>query len=228
MKFVFYKVTIALASLFLQSCPDKIDVDFVELRFALPYSIEPNRVEYKIGDTLWLSANFPDTVYEFLSKDHIKVIDYGFPTYLGFRKLISKDITLSQQPGAAASFEVVNKLGKTTTQFETFNPIEIIYENGHYKCLIGIIPTQVGVFCINFLSPKEDAIDFSSIDLGYNSKGIKRRGYYTQFYYVINSGETNVDLLRANNKLSSDNPMYMTSSNLYYEQKGTFTFKVVQ
>lgn len=217
-----------LSSLLLFENCKKETPDFVELRFVLPYSIEPNRVEYKIGDTLWLSGNFPDTVYEFLSKNHIKVVNYSFPTYLGFMKLIGKDITLSQQPGASASFEVVNKLGKTTTQFETFNPIEIIYENGHYKCLIGIIPKQVGVFCINFLSPKSDAVDFSSIDLGINENGVKRKGRYIVFYYIINNGETNVDLLRANNKLASDNPMYATSRNLYYEQKGTFTFKVVQ
>ena len=135
--------------------------------------------------------------------------------------------------GAAASFDVVNKLGKTTTQFETFNPIEIVYENGRYKCLIGIIPKQVGVFCLNFLSPKSEAVDFSTIDLGYNAEGVKRKGYYTFFYYIINNGENNVDLLIENNKTITDDTIVLSRidpllSEFYYERKGTFTFKVVQ
>ena len=209
--------------LFLESCK-KETPDFVELRFVLPYSIEPNKAAYKIGDTLWLSANFPDTVLEYLSRDYIKVKEYHFPTSLGFLKLISNQFNLGKQPGAAASFNVVNKLGKTTTQFETFNPFEVVYIDGHYKCLIGIIPKQAGVFCLNFLSPKAEGINFNFIDLGYNADGVKRQGYYSQFYYIINGGNVNVDVLRANCLLSSDSDT--TSSLLYYEQKGTFTFEV--
>jgi hypothetical protein len=96
----------------------------------------------------------------------------------------------------------------------------MVHSNNFYKCLIGIIPVKAGIFCINFLPPKE--LNLSFLDLGERLRGGKRRATYKFYFHIINNGETNVHLLRESMKLTSDK--YPTPPNINYELKGTFTF----
>ena len=208
-----------------QNCGEKEKFpDAVDFTFVIPLAIVPIQETFKIGDTLWLSANFPDTVWEFHSGKYFKAVNYSFPTRIGFFKLISKEKYFSEQPGASASFKIVNKIGSADNFSSTFGDFKLQYNANRYKCSIGIIPQQPGVFCVNFLSP-EDA-DLSFIDLGLTQDGRKRIANHKEFFYVINEGATNFNLFKENSiAVSLSVPIVY---NIYYEQKGTFTFKVVQ
>jgi hypothetical protein len=86
------------------------------------------------------------------------------------------------------------------------------------------VTTAVGVYSINILNPEE--FDLSSITLGLTADGRKRIPVYRHIYYPINNGNTNFELFRKHCKaVSLDFP---TEQNIYYEQKGIFTFRVVE
>jgi hypothetical protein len=64
------------------------------------------------------------------------------------------------------------------------------------------------------------------IDLGITPNGRKKIPVYEAFYFVVNEGVTNFELFKEHCKAESiENPAPI---NVYYEQKGSFTFRVVE
>lgn len=197
--------------------------DFI---FVLNFEINPKDSLISLGDTLWLTAEFDNKIDDFISKEKFELIDFNFKTRVGFFKLIGKNVTLSNQPGATDFFEVVNKRGLIFNPRDTFTDFKFDYAAGFYSCEIGIVPKSKGVFCLNFLSPAPEDINLSkTITLPDTPDGRKVIPLYRNIYYNINDGQTNFELYKKHCVASSE--ILVTTDNIYYEQKGTFTFRVI-
>jgi hypothetical protein len=206
-------------------CDDERPPQFEELIFVLPLTIRPTDSILRKNDTLWISAEIPDTIFEYNTGKYLKLPNFNFYTRIGFFKLIDNQIILSDQPGATESFNYLNLVGSITNMRDTFADFNFYYTNNQYICRIGIIPKFTGVYCINFLRP--EMLEVSKvINLGQTSDGRKRIPVYRTIYYVINDGKTNFELYKNNCVASSE--ILVTTDMIYYEQKGTFTFRVVE
>ena len=130
------------------------------------------------------------------------------------------------QPGATAQFNFIQEIGSIPFFGETFSDFKLVYINEKYVSKIGIIPQSTGVYCLNFLGPSQ--LELKSVtDLGRTLDGRQRIPAYETLFFIINGGNNNLSLLRENCILSSDsNPNNYRA--FYYEQKGTFTFRVVE
>jgi hypothetical protein len=205
-------------------CDPEQDWEGLDVRFVLSFSIQPSSETVRVGDTLWLTAQMDDEIPEYTSGRKYKLVDFDFNCNIGFFELTGRELGLSQQPGAAERFTIANKVGSIDNIRDTFADLNLVYQNQQYVCRIGIVPTNAGVYSINFLFPR--GLDFSGIDFGYSENGKRFRPYYALMYYVINNGTANnVDLMRAHCKLGSD--LDPETGIVFYEQKGTFTFRVV-
>jgi len=197
--------------------------DFI---FVLNFEINPVDSLISLGDTLWLTAEFDNKIEDFISNEKFELIDFNFRTLLGFFRLQGKSIGLPSQPGATSSFDLVIKKGSVSNAFETFADFDFDYTSEVYSCEIGIVPKSQGVFCLNFLAPAPGDINLSkTITLPDTPDGRKVIPLYRNIYYVINEGQTNFDLYKKHSVASSE--ILVTTDNIYYEQKGTFTFRVI-
>ncbi|MCE7864931.1 MAG: hypothetical protein DYG99_15440 [Bacteroidetes bacterium CHB5] len=173
-----------------------------------------------------LVPEFDNKIEDFISKEKFELIDFNFRTLLGFFRLQGKTIGLPSQLGATSSFDLVNKKGSVSNSFETFADFDFDYNSGLYSCEIGIVPKSQGVFCLNFLAPAPGDINLSkTITLPDTPDGRRVIPLYRNIYYVINDGQTNFDLYKKHSVASSE--ILVTTDNIYYEQKGTFTFRVI-
>lgn len=182
---------------------------------------------------LMLFIDFPDTILDLNSMKYYKIINMDFKELLGLRKLSSNELTISEQPGALESFSFFKNSATLFNIGGTFADLKFSYSNERYSFKLGIIPKATGIFCVNFLWPIQlnDGFDEglnlkNYIDLGLTIDGRRRVPIHKATYVVINNGETNFDLFEANCRaISLEVPI---EGNIYYEQKGTFTFEVVK
>ncbi len=215
-------------------CDPEKDPEFVQLIFIIPLSISPPSDEFQLKDTVWVKGDFPDTLLEYYSGKYYKLSNFDFKTRLGISKLISSNLYFGEQPGSLESFEIFNKVGKLDNLRDTFSDLHFNYSNNNYHCKIGLIPNATGIYNISFLWPinlhgtENEKIDLRPyINLGEGADGRKLVPLYDAFLYVVNDGLTNFDLLTQNSKVVSvENPE--SFKEVYYEQKGSFTFRVVE
>lgn len=205
-------------------CENEINPVFEDFIFVLPFSIDPSDSVITKGDTLWLTTSIPDTLYEFNSGKYYKFERQFFAFTIIIKKLLGKQFYYTEQPGAIPSFGFTNYLGYAHEFSQSFGTITLEHQDNYVKCLIAIIPNTTGVYAFSLLAPAE--LDISTINLGKTSDGRLRKPVYRGIYFVINDGESNFDLYKQHCKaVSLDIP---SSSNIYFEQKGTFTFRVIE
>jgi len=215
-------------------CNDDNDEEFVFMSFIIPLSMTTESSAIKVGDTLWLTADFPDELIEFNTNKTFSIPNFNFKTRIVFNRLIGNQLNFSDQPGSADNFVIVNKLGAVTNLQGTFGDFILEYQDGKYSCEIGFIPTSKGIFSIGFLWKGNgaectyfgDCIDIKDVvKLPPTPEGKKRTPVYHAFYHVINNGEVNYDLLLQHSK------GVIVESNIddiYYLRKGTFTIQVIE
>jgi hypothetical protein len=205
-------------------CEDQKIPQFEEFVFVIPVKIIPSDSIVHLNDTIWFIADFPDTLFDLNLGKYFKIQKPSLVASLITRRLIGRGINYSQQPGAIENFDFINKIGGTSNLSQTFATLTLLWSEGHYQCEFGIKPKQTGVFAINILNPEK--FDLSGIKLGYTSDGRERIPVYRNIYFIINDGSTNFELFAKHCKAASLE--YPTEQNIYYEQKGIFTFRVVR
>ncbi len=215
------------------SCHKEPKPEFVNVILEIPLRITPVQDTVALGDTLWLEADFADTV-----RDHKSGRYYHLPptfdlkTRIAFVKLVSNEKTISDQPGFASGFEVINTTGGVEDLRATFGSFRMEHEGNRYRARIGLVPRREGVAAVNFLngwlvrSIHLPDPDLSFLDLGTTAEGGKRIPVLENVYYIINGGNTNFHLFRQHCKAGSLE--FMIEPTIYFEQKATFTFVAVQ
>lgn len=206
-------------------CDREKDPEFVLMTFVVPITIEPSSADFKLGDTLWVRADFSEKMKELNSQTDYTLKDFDFKSKIGLFKLVNPNANLGYQPSATNEISVVPKIGSIPYVGETFSPFDFSFTGNRYKLKIGLIPKKAGIYAVNFLPPGDAQDDLQGyVELGFNSNGQKRIPQLEFIFFEINEGETNFDLFQSNCKAESiNNPQPV---NVYYEQKGTFTFEV--
>jgi hypothetical protein len=193
-------------------------------------NILPDNSEVIIGDTLWVTAAIPDSVYEFNTKKRYKLQDFSFDgTFVTVMKLIDKNLSFAEQLGGAADFDLIDEKGAVYGVSETFVDFKFFYDalTGTYNLKIGFIPKRSGVYGFRFLVPEPNVFIDKYVNLGKDSNGVVIRPIYLGLYFPINmDGKNNYELFADHCRaLYYDN---LDSVGYYREFKGTFTFRVLE
>jgi hypothetical protein len=210
---------------------EEVPPEFVQMIFEIPLQITPIKDTVQVGDTLWLEASFPDTIRDHNSGKYYKVPpSFDLKSRIGFTKLINKDKNISEQPGFAQSYKLLNMAGGIENLQETSGIVKFIYDGSKYSLRVGIIPKQKAIASISFFTRwrtggvYEDDADLSFLNLSNESSGGKRIPVLDNIYYIINEGNTNFDLFQRHCVAAS--LTYPIESNVFFEQKGTYTFVI--
>jgi hypothetical protein len=223
-------ITAILLSSF--QCSDEEGVNYYDLIPVFYINVKPDQQEISLGDTLWIKAAIPDTfntMYSNSSGESIYWIDkyelphFDFNSKLGLRKLTGDHLSLSQQPGATQYFQFFTKVGSITNLNKESGSLNFEYANHIYTAEIGLVPTATGVFTLHFIPP--GFLDLSKILFGYGDGGNPNQGRYKTIIFNINLfGQNNKNLLIQHCKFTMD--ILPVPMNVYYVEKGTFTFEV--
>lgn len=202
----------------------------VPIGFMLPVSIMPINSTMHLGDTLWLKADFSDSLLDRNSGRRFRVRpqDAAFNYAMLYKRLTG----IGQQPvGIASTFRLVEKVGKASINGTSTGSFEPVYDGNYYHARIGLIPTQTGVTAISMLitptggaSAIGNAIPF--ITLPPDSKGQSQKAVFDESFFVINDGKaTNFDLYSQNTRAFSLEPGTQITQ-IIYEKESTFTVEV--
>jgi hypothetical protein len=166
---------------------------------------------------------FGETVVQ--GADLYTLKNYDFETRFIIKRLTNKNSKLSEQPGAITSFIILNDTGSANPIDENGGEFKFEYENGKYSAKVGLVTNNTGLFTFYFNPP--DYLDFSSISFGYGQGGNLNQGRYKTILYIINRlSYNNIDLLNQNCQFSLD--ILPVPFNIYYVEKGTYTFEVIE
>ena len=202
----------------------------VEMDFLLPITITPSRRTLQLGDTLWLTANFADSLLDKTTSKRYRVQpqDLKLDSYIAYRELLG----VGQEPkGIAPTFRIVEKVGRAWIDGATTGSLRFVYDGHNYHAQIGLIPTKIGITSlIVSLLPAGKTLGKSYflpfINLPPDASGRERRASFNDGLYVINEGKANnFDLYSQYVKAFATVPGTPENA-VIYETKSTFTVEV--
>jgi len=177
-------------------------------------------------------GSFPDTLKEYYSNRYFTLVKFDFKSKICFAKISNNQLYFSEQPGANF-VTILSKVGGVTSIGSLCGRIQFHYELETYYYKIGLIPQTTGVFSVGFLMPVDlHGFPDEQINLTKNieletSNGRKKIPVYEAFFFIINNGVTHFDLFTKYCRAGSvEDPKAF--KNVFAEQKGTFTFRVVE
>lgn len=199
-----------------------------EVILVFPIDASPNDSIFQIGDTIWISANInADSIMDYNTETYLDLKKINFYKTFNLFELVYKDKFIAEQPGASLKFDYINRKGGLTNLFDTFNDFEFDSTANRYILSFAIIPKEVGIYCFNFLGPGRDWNIDEIVDLGVDAAGTKITPIFEGMYFPINNGQLNFNLLIAHCKSASlIHPE--SKSEVNFEQKGTFTFRIIE
>jgi hypothetical protein len=235
-KFRLRIVLLVILTLIMTGCPnDDNELNYIDLVPIINLEANPVKQQIKIGDTLWITSSFPETFNTLYDNSFGETIvqgadlyslkNYDFQTRLIIKSLSNKYSKLSEQPGAITSFTILNDTGSVNVTDENGGEFKFEYDNGNYSAIIGLVAKNTGLFTFYFTPP--DYLDFSSISFGYGQGGNLNQGRYKTILYIINRlSYNNIDLFNQNCQFSLD--ILPVPFNIYYVEKGTYTFEIIE
>lgn len=202
----------------------------VPIGFLPAVTIRPASRTMHVGDTLWLEANFSDSLPDKNSGRRFRVQpqDMALNSALVYKELLG----IGQQPkGIASTFRLVEKVGKASIDGTLTGSFEPAYDGHYYRAKIGLIPSRACITSISMLvSPAGGARAIGTfipfIQLPVDAQGKEQKALYDDSFYVINDGKANnFDLFRQYYNARSLDPG-VSAETILYEQKSTFTVEV--
>jgi hypothetical protein len=217
---------------FLCGCPAKKEEfpEIVPIGFLPAVTITPTARTMQRGDTLWLEANFSDSLADKNSglRYRIRPEDVALTSYIIYHQLVGKD---KQPVGIASSFRIVEKVGKAPIGGSTSGLLLPVYDGSYYRAKIGLIPTRAGITAISLrMNPAGGTRDLGkfipAIQLPPDSQGREQKAVLDDSFYVVNEGKANnFDLFSQHTRAFSLEPGEHAGQDLY-EQQSTFTVEV--
>ena len=216
-KYIYYCFFATLLITVVTTCACEEDEFGEVLRMEIPVNTGSERNTYRVGDTLWVEANFPKTIEVVGNNNDIELIDYKFFSELNITEISEEELRFYSTPdifvksGAAE----LNQVGGYSYEFDES-------ENG-YRVSFGIVLLLPGVF---MSSSRTDSDEL--------------RGYSHPAHYVCgDNGRMNVFVNRINRFTTMENFEYHNEWNRVvvenfvqtfegYRRGGAFTFRVVE
>ena len=186
------KKTLAISIiLLLQACIfSKDKCDYIPYLFEVTVEISPIVDTVFVGDTLWLSAQFSDLVYEKNTAEFYKLENFDFHTHFGLAR-----IDTEAWQDANTKFAFLLEKGELNYIPLTSNLSKIIigyeYENNEYSFRIGTIPLEKGTYYMSYSSSWVDFEDNPSLNFVPNCD----REYVEGINYAVNTEENNYYLI---------------------------------
>lgn len=226
------KFIIILFAVFLYSCEGKKPTGIlVKMLFEHPFTVTPNNDTIHLGDTLYINADFSDTLFEYYSQQlyHLHNYNYEAPFFAIF-KIIDKN--LNEQERAINKFDTIN-YGGNIDYF--VNNLYVHYHLNYdelkhrYTFNIALIPKEKGMFYLDFVNneydeKKQDLRPY--INLGYDENGLPKGGWYMGSLGNCNKGNNHFDLLYNNTHITAPLSDTIISNVLFVPTKSTYTFVV--
>lgn len=181
----------------------------INYRFRHPINITPTNDTVSVGDTLWLSCNFSDSLYDYNSNKNLYVPNYDFKSYMRIAKIGDKTKDIVDSPGGVLDFTIIPYIGSLSGISDKSTNINILNENGYNKCEYALIPKHTGVYCIFFFNNSYESVISQIPDIIY-SKNKLGRAFADIAYYKINNGNTHFNVYKENTKIVStdvNNPL---------------------
>lgn len=214
----------------LSSCGKKEPYpELVPVGFLPSVTITPSARTMQRGDTLWLEANFSDSLLDYHSGKRYRARpqDLALHSAIACQELLG----IGQQPvGIAPTFRLVEKAGRAAVQGATTISFDPVYDGRYYRAKIGLIPTKACIASIYLLivpaggAKTEDLLPF--IQLPRDAQGREQRAQLDDSFYSINGGKANnFDLFQQYYKTFSQDPGAPLKTTIY-EQQSTFTVEV--
>lgn len=224
------RLLVGLSLLFsLSGCHDKGPYPvLVHVGFLPSVTITPSARTLHLGDTLWLEANFSDSLLDLNSGHRYRVRPQDLPLHsaIFYEKLLG----IGQQPaGIANTFRIVERLGQASLQGTFTSSFEPVYDGHYYRARIGLIPTKACVTSISMIitpanGDKDQLLSF--IQLPLDAQGREQKAQLDDSFYIINAGKANnFDLYQQYFKSYSLEPGTPLKP-IIFEQKSTFTVEV--
>lgn len=202
----------------------------VRIGFLPSVTITPSSRTMNRGDTLWLEANFSDSLLDKNSGHRYRVRpqDVMLSSAIFYKELLG----IGKDPvGIAPTFRLVEKVGYASIDGSFTGSFKPVYDGRYYRAKIGLIPTKACITAISMrITPGGGIKDLDQllpfIQLPPDAQGHEQKAQLDDSFYIINDGQrNNFDLFRQNTQAFSllPNP---NSGQILYEQKGTFTVEV--
>jgi hypothetical protein len=201
MKHYFYFILLIVS---ISSCgnscnKDKDKYEEVVFEFVIPLTISPGSDTVNVGQELTLIANFPDSLFDIISQKKYYLANFNFKTVAVINKLTNPSVRIIEQPGAVFNFNYNNITGSLSNLSTTFADINFLYQNNMYKLEIKIKPNATGVYSIHFYhSTGTSGQTKLPSELAPSIPGVKRFPIMRMARYIINSGNTHLNIYEAN------------------------------
>ncbi len=203
----------------------------VPVGFLPAVTLTPSSRTMHRGDTLWLEANFSDSLLDYRSGNRYRVRPQDLPLSSFF--VCSELLGIGQESvGIAPTFRLVEKVGHASIDGAFTGSIEPIYDGHYYRAKIGLIPTKACITSIvlRMVPAKNARLEnvplLSFIQLPRDAQGREQKAQLDDSFYSINDGKANnFDLFQQNHKTFSQEPDAPLKTTIY-EQKSTFTVEV--
>ncbi|UYZ58413.1 hypothetical protein [Hymenobacter latericus] len=219
-------LTILLPLALLAACKPEPVPRSQELFFEVPLTIRPGHREMRLGDTLWVEANYSDSLLDIRTgkRHRVRPQDAQPFTFMSFYQLTGAP---ERQRGFASAFQVLNRVGRVANLGATVGSFEPVHQDGRYRIKLGLVAVKPGIASITINASGDTRHVFRPgeplpfIDLGKDTDGVPIRAVLGHLYYTINGSLTNFDLLQQYSKtFSTEHGAH--EAMVYYEQKSTF------
>ena len=216
-------------SLALGGCRKESAVN-VPLVLLAPVTITPSSRTMQRGDTLWLEANFSDSLRDYNSGKRYRLRPQDMVLAMG---IVLKKLTgVGQTPtGIANTFRLVEREGHMSLGGTTTGLFSLNYDGHSYRGKFGLIPTQAGITSISLLlspdgGPKEFGRFIPFIQLPPDAQGREQKAVLDDMYFIINDGKANnYDLYRQAYTVDPQ-ASGLPDEKLIYVKQSTFTVEV--
>jgi hypothetical protein len=212
---------------FLQGCKKKTTFnEHVQMEFEVPLYITPAADTIRLGDTLFLTANFSNPLRDVRSGNRYTVLPENLTTVYAVYRLTKPGDYLANQASCATCFSYIAYSGTVGTVTNTFVTLYWQYGNNNYQKKVALIPKLRGTFFLFPFTVSKTQYNnwLEYIDLGYSNEGNKLRAYNDYNRYTFNDSNVNAYLFTRNiRSTDTSNP---SNANYHSEKYGTYSFVV--
>jgi hypothetical protein len=214
------------AGFFLIGCQKRQEVEEVFFEFEMHFTVTPAADTIRVGDTLLLTADFSDTLYEALGGEWIPMECFHWNMFLVTRQLINPDQHFGwQKPGTNAfGFLFAPNNGEVTSA--DFAIVRAICKNGRYQFKLQLVAKEPGVFAFRLQDQTAGFIQLPD-RLAPSTPELRRIPVVRLNRYIINDGQTNFQIFKQHAVHTPEN-LNWPAEGLWpkLEEYATFTFVV--
>ncbi len=197
--FFLFIITISACSSSCNKDTDKYEEVYFE--FSIPLTILPGNDTITLGQTLSFEANFPDSLFDLLSKKNYYLPNFNFKTVGIFRKLTNPDAVFLDQTKAVNKFQFTNTSGGFSNFSSTYADLDFVYKNNRYCLETKVKPLEKGVYSIHlYHSTGTKGSTNLPQELAPSVPGIKRFPIMQYIVYQFNSGDVHFNIFENNCK----------------------------